>query len=328
MWGRTAPTTAYFEAVVRELARPARRPVVVASHPRSGTHLLIDFLRRQFPACASWKRPLERLDRLYLNLDFLLWEPPPLSADRAVAILRRTPGRPIVKTHAFADYRTTGFGVTRPFPAAVADALRRNATTLYVYRDGRCAISSYRTFLTPDMSMGEFLRQPEPGTGLSRPAARAKHVRGWLEQPGVVPVRMEDLTRRPGDVLAALERALGMPAAWREPLLPPPLRSVWHSRRARLTARVPPSTAIVVPGPRPDWRREFSAADRAFFQAESAGMLQRLGYEPDDRWVTAGDGHDDADEDTAAATATAAGPGVAKQLVAPLLATLPFLTPP
>src|SRR4051794_27731921 len=52
--------------LARELARPERRPVVVASHPRSGTHLLIDLLRRQFPACASWKYPLERMDRLYL----------------------------------------------------------------------------------------------------------------------------------------------------------------------------------------------------------------------------------------------------------------------
>lgn len=312
------------EALARELARPDRRPIVVASHPRSGTHLLIDFLRRQFPACASWKYPLERLDRLYLNLDPLLWPRPPISEAKAVAVLRRPPGRPIVKTHAFPDYRTPGFGVEGVFPPAVADALRRNATTLYVYRDGRCAISSYRAFAAPDMPMSEFLRQPEPGTGLSRPAARARHLTDWLDTPGVVPVRMEDLTRRPGDVLATLERALGMRAAWREPLLPPQLNNIWQSRLARLTGVTPPSTAILTRAPRPDWRSEFSPADRAFFHAHCGGTLQRLGYEPDDRWVR-GEGGDRLAEDEA--DAEGVGSARAKRL-APLLAALPFIPLP
>ena len=49
----------------------AKQPVIVASHPRSGTHLLMDTLRRQFKACRSWKWPGERLDRLYCSVDEL-----------------------------------------------------------------------------------------------------------------------------------------------------------------------------------------------------------------------------------------------------------------
>ena len=33
------------------------RPVVVASHPRSGTHLMIDVIRRHFKPCRGWKWP-------------------------------------------------------------------------------------------------------------------------------------------------------------------------------------------------------------------------------------------------------------------------------
>ncbi len=48
-----------------------RRPIEVASHMRSGTHLMIDLLRRQFADCGSWKWPGERNDMLYLPLDAL-----------------------------------------------------------------------------------------------------------------------------------------------------------------------------------------------------------------------------------------------------------------
>jgi len=77
---------------------PDVRPIIVASHPRSGTHLLIDTLRRQFAKCRSWKWPGERLDRLYCNIDELNGTRELLHEKKAVDILRRVE-RPIVKTH-------------------------------------------------------------------------------------------------------------------------------------------------------------------------------------------------------------------------------------
>lgn len=46
-------------------------PLVVATHMRSGTHLTMDLVRRQFPAFRSWKLPGEANDMLYLALDVL-----------------------------------------------------------------------------------------------------------------------------------------------------------------------------------------------------------------------------------------------------------------
>jgi hypothetical protein len=46
-------------------------PLVVATHMRSGTHLTMDFVRRQFLSFRSWKWPVEANDMLYLALDVL-----------------------------------------------------------------------------------------------------------------------------------------------------------------------------------------------------------------------------------------------------------------
>jgi hypothetical protein len=74
------------------------RPIIVASHPRSGTHLLIDCLRLNFAECHSWKYPLERINRLYLSWASLCGEAPHLT-DRASARTLARVARPLVKTH-------------------------------------------------------------------------------------------------------------------------------------------------------------------------------------------------------------------------------------
>lgn len=51
------------------------KPIIVASHPRSGTHLTMDLLRKQFPACVTYKLPTQPLDRLYLALEALSASP-------------------------------------------------------------------------------------------------------------------------------------------------------------------------------------------------------------------------------------------------------------
>ena len=74
------------------------KPIVIASHPRSGTHLTIDLLRKQFAECKSWKMPGELLDRLYFALESFAPKFNPLSESAALNILQRAT-RPIIKTH-------------------------------------------------------------------------------------------------------------------------------------------------------------------------------------------------------------------------------------
>ena len=265
---------------------PDSHPIVVASHPRSGTHLVLDTLRRQFEVCRSWKWPGERLDRLYCNIDEL---PGDGLLDDATArrILRRTE-RPLLKTHAWPGYQ-------RAFLESHDGGLGRNwvewlddrAIIIYVYRDGRDVLCSYQLFRRSFDSgvrgpIGDFLRGTEAGT--NRVRRWADHVRAWRKQSNVHLVRFEALLDNPAPVIRRLGKAIGEAPAGRRPLLPKPFSSIWESRWARLFGVRPESTAIIN-GEKKDWERTFTAADRAYFRKQDGNLLVELGYESSGQWI-------------------------------------------
>ena len=265
---------------------PDVRPIVVASHPRSGTHLLIDTLRRQFEACRSWKWPGERLDRLYCNIDELPGDGL-LDESTARRILRRT-DRPLVKTHAWPGYQDGFLDTHRGgLDRAWVDWLDETATIFYVYRDGRDVLCSYQLFrrsFDPDARgpIGEFLRGTEGDT--NRVRRWADHVRAWRDRPDVHLVQFEALLDDPVPILQDIGETIGEPPRMKEPLLPQPFESIWESRWARLFAMRPESTAIIN-GESQDWKETFTADDRAFFQEEAGELLIELGYEDSGDWV-------------------------------------------
>jgi hypothetical protein len=269
---------------------PDVHPIVVASHPRSGTHLVLDTLRRQFEACRSWKWPGERLDRLYCNIDEL---PGDGLLDGATArrILRRTE-RPLVKTHAWPGYQDGFLDAHRGgLDERWVDWLDDRATVVYVYRDGRDVLCSYQLFrrsFDPEVRgpVGDFLRGTEDGT--NRVCRWAEHVRAWRDRPDVHLVQFEALIDEPAPVIQNLGEVIGEDPAGRRPLLPEPFSSIWSSRRARLFSTRPESTAIINEAKK-NWEEAFTAADRAFFQKEAGDLLVDLGYESSDRWVDASD---------------------------------------
>ena len=152
---------------------PELRPIVIFSHPRSGTHLTLDFFRRQFEECRTWKRRGEKMNRLYLSLEAVgsTWRAGRMSREQASSLLRRVK-RPLIKTHwAF------GAGGVAPDqergspPTDFADWLRRVASWVYVIRDGRSVMCSYQLFRacfdpSARWPISQFIRQA-PG-GVSR----------------------------------------------------------------------------------------------------------------------------------------------------------------
>jgi hypothetical protein len=264
-----------------------RRPVVVASHPRPETHLLIDTLRRQFEACRSWKWPGERLDRLYCSIDELNADRGRLDERTARRIVGRTP-RPLVKTHAWPGYQETFLreqhdGLSPDWTQWIDE----QGTVLYVYRDGRDVLCSYHLFrqkFDPDAgkSVGAFLRETENGT--SRVRRWADHVRAWREEENVHLVQFERLIEDPEAVLQEIGDVLGLVPTGRTPFLPRSFDSIWESRWARLTQMRPESRAIIN-GEKQDWREAFAAADRAFFHQEAGALLMTLGYTESADWI-------------------------------------------
>jgi hypothetical protein len=266
-------------------------PIVVASHPRSGTHLTLDTFRRQFRECRSWKYWGEPLDRLYLNLESLMRREGALGEAAARRILRRA-ARPLVKTHALPGYRAFYLpDEHHDLPAAWVEWLGREASVCYVYRDGRDVMCSYHLYMKGHdaaayCSIGEFMRQRHGGA--SRVRAWADHVRAWLALPGVHAVAFEALVREPRRTLEGLAARLGLTLLGRQPWLPAPPTSLWALRRARLLSRRPETTAVRCHPPTERlerWREAFTPEDRAFFHAEAGDLLLALGYETSDRWV-------------------------------------------
>lgn len=117
------------------------KAIVVASHPRSGTHLTIDLLRKQFDICAAKKRLGAPLDRLYLALEALTAPNQPLSEKTAIEILQKT-SRPLIKTHADVNlsHLTSDFSNWQRW-------LQSKGDYIYVFRDGRDVICSLHLFM-------------------------------------------------------------------------------------------------------------------------------------------------------------------------------------
>ena len=281
-------------SVLRELESKGSRPIVVASHPRSGTHLCIDLLRLNFEPCRSRKAWFERADRLYFSLDAFGRADQSFDAHLAKRILGRT-ARPIVKTHSLSDLSTGGLQRSpwriRP---ELADWFRSNASIVYTYRDGREVLRSLYYFMqsfepVARVPFSQFIRQEI--RGMSRARVWAEHTRTWLAHPKALCLSMDQIRRDCAQTLDTIARSLDLPPLRHVPKVPSRCNSDIVSRAWRRILPEPGSTAIVAYRKNEcfgHWRDAFSdPADREFFHREAGDLLIALGYEKSDRWVTA-----------------------------------------
>lgn len=268
------------------------RPVLVVSHERSGTHLLLDTLRRNFPACRARPRVgANPHDVLYCSVDRLArGHHRPISTRDAEHVLARAP-RPLLKSHATPGFE--GFGDDAR--AWLENALE-HGLILHVVRDGRAVMPAYhihRRAIDPGTpsAFSDFLRTPIDG--LVPPARWASHTGAWLDRvesdPRAHTVRFEDLLHEPRAQLDRLAELLGEEARPADPVLPARGSSPWAARLARLTGRLE-STNLVERGARPPkWTDAFSNDDRAEFDRHAGETLLALGYETDRQWAGHGD---------------------------------------
>lgn len=259
-----------------------KNPILVASHPRSGTHLTIDVLRNNFSDCTSRKFFAEPLDRLYLAIEALgAQRKDKISEREAIQILQKCPS-PILKSHAFPQLESLN-GDFRIWQ----DWIQERAKKVYVYRDGRDVLCSFYIFTkgydsSCPGSLSEFLRQER--NGCSRVKFWAHHVNAWLQKDDVYHLRFEDVIRDTQSILEKIARPLGLIQKANTGYLPKMTQNLWHGRWNRLFTRQPESTAIIG-SQKLKWKDCFSEADRAFFHQEAGALLQQLGYIDSDDWV-------------------------------------------
>lgn len=271
--------SALCDAIVRAesalLERPARTldetgvPVVVASHRRSGTHLTLDLLRRNFPACRPRMLPLENPHNAYLNID--RFEPVttlPCTEREALRLLSKAP-RPSVKTHATPDFPD----IPRERSPFVGALLARSRT-IYVWRDGMkvmCSMWTWRRVFDPAarVPFAEFIRQTD-ARGRSRPRVWAEHVAAWRGRDGVLAIDFDRVVRETRAVLDEIGAFIGEAPEPADPPLPRANTTRWQSHLARLTGNLM-STNQHAAGEKPPKPGDiFTDEDRAFFERETA----------------------------------------------------------
>jgi len=262
-------------------------PIVVASHERSGTHLFMDLLRRQFKQCQGRAgRFVNPHDSLYFSIDRLNAEHhrpgQPGECDRVLRAIKR----PCLKTHNTPDMHRTA-----PQHRAYIDDLIARSTVFYCYRDGRSVLCSLQRFRqsfdsSASSTISDFIRE-DHGDGRSRVRAWADHVRAWVGHAGVHAIRFEDTVKNTRQQIEQIGEALGHKPLWTEPLLPAPTKTRFEHWVARLTGR-DESTNISGRGNGLEpvkWRTAFSEDDCQFFDQEAGDLLIELGYETTHDWV-------------------------------------------
>jgi hypothetical protein len=255
-------------------------PVVVVTHQRSGTHLTIDLLRKQFAELQSWVWPYESVYRLLVDIDSLLprYRRNRISPEQALRWLSR-PERPVIKTHAL-----PGFEELRAIQPSFMEYLKENAQFIYAVRDPRSVMCSVHVWKGARVPIGEFLINRDEG---ETPVERwCRHVEQWTEHSGVRNIeiiRFEDVVKKTKETVEKLAGYLSLRPLWREPLLPAKheadtrLKNYW----ARLTRQWESTAVLGRPGgmePRP-WREALSESDLQFMNETAGHLMNKFGYE-------------------------------------------------
>jgi hypothetical protein len=266
--------------------------VLVVSHRRSGTHLVIDTIENNFPAYRRRRRP-----RTGLNLDHLTSRGlrPLTLGELSIHVA----GGPVVlKSHAHADLERF-FGAHLPTIRLVQE-LFASCKVIYVHRDGRdVMVSLYHYLRTYDpgrapADFGGFLRAENhfdtrtyDGT-LNRAEYWSHHVRGWLHRPQILYLAYERLIRRYEEAVLDLADFLGAEPARR---IRKVVRSVafdhpWvhraydaaHRALAWRVRGTHHSSVAFRRGRVGDYRELFDTSALEYFEGVAADVLDELGY--------------------------------------------------
>lgn len=245
------------------------KAVVVASHPRSGTHLVIDLLRRQFPSCEPPRDQWSFGRDPYWNLDELFSSPAP-EIDREIERLAYV-ARPLLKTHRRPDFFASCQYTNPVVPEreALAGAVMTNAAMIFVYRNVVDVMMSLYAMVDPQRTVpfDRFIR--EVRGPLSRVGWWARHLAEWRKAERTLLVSYEGLLRDPARELERLAAFLGEMPSGRSPILPGRPSSNLVERFKRLLRIRRESTALGSHTVRSD-KPVLSESDRAFIREEIA----------------------------------------------------------
>jgi hypothetical protein len=260
----------------RWAAELARMPIVIGNAmPKSGSHLLFQVLQgltRIGPFVDPGMPPISRsAENRNLDDDAILENLHSLNSGDV--------------TYCYLHAR-------QPF---IAELIRPEVASFFIYRDPRDVIVShvfYATEIYAGHGMHRYYTETlsnmeqrvnaaikgvqEPNAKLSSIFAKYEHYVGWLQQPGVLALRFEDLIM---DRRTALGRVLDHLSA--HGFDPQPRQQAIDALEAGLQPR---ASGTFRRGQTGDWRQHFTEANKQTFKSETGDLLQKLGYERNAQW--------------------------------------------
>lgn len=249
-------------------------PIVVVTHMRSGTHLTIDLLRRQFKSVGSWKWPGEANDSTYLALDVMDDLEANWGEKRAIRILKRC-DRPIFKLH-WTDPSLNSIYQKQP---ELAGWIESNGCFIYVTRHPLKVMASVWA-LNASMSQTHLELNEIPLEWLEQKMEYWKyHQSIWAERSGCHLLRYEDIVSKPEEILHKVSSWIGEPPLIRQPVLPPKLKSFRHSRWNRLTQFQPQSTEILTRIAAESIEERFGNKELEVMERVAGDLLRKQGYQ-------------------------------------------------
>lgn len=251
---------------------------MVVSHERSGTHLTIDTIRRQFKACQIPLKPFEHPHHLYVSIDkFFPGRKSSATVEEVAAGLART-SKPIIKTHDFPDWR----GMQDDKRDYVRE-LQEASTLLYCVRNPYSVFCSYWSWMRSWNAAGvgdlaSFIREPRNGFD-SRAAYWAAHVRAWIDLPGVMVLSFRHTRGATSDMLKRVGTHIGETPLMKPPLLPRPVRGRVSKLMDRVTGRYE-STNLGGKGlPSPKPKQAYTPEDIQFIYDAAPDLFERFGWD-------------------------------------------------
>ncbi|NQV41611.1 MAG: hypothetical protein HQ506_04575 [Candidatus Marinimicrobia bacterium] len=199
--------------------------ILVSSHRRSGTHFLIDSLRKNIEGAHF-------PNHLFLPADFnlgSLFSKKQKIYDVFIKFLDQ-PGPIIIKSHLLPE--ECNLGSPKDKYEELIQEIYAQSSKLYIHRNGKSVLVSLYKFLAPDCTFSEFIRQPndhivyemrsEKSFDLDRVSYWAQHIREWQAAPDVTQISFENLLSNFNADMNKILASLGHkgPIEVSKPLLP------------------------------------------------------------------------------------------------------------
>ncbi|MCK4889517.1 MAG: sulfotransferase domain-containing protein [Candidatus Aminicenantes bacterium] len=246
------------------------RYLIVASHRRSGTHLVIDSIFNNFSSVAHG----------YINLDRLLPESSQkLSVERFQKKIKSKKIR-ILKTHSFGDF--SHFDKCKVASDFLKEEIIPFSKVIYVSRDGRDVLNSLYYYMIAKgvnySSFSKFLRSRNSSdqvyTDLSKVEFLREHKKSWIGVENTISVSYEDMCTDFIKTMSRIENFLGLEIV----KAPEKITLKKYSKISRGVRRLFPSffnSTAILPrsGGSGGWEKNFSDEDFEYYSSVIKGVL-------------------------------------------------------